>query len=415
MRTKAVELTVLALLLAGAGLGHGQSGAGGSGGGPPAKKAPAKSKLEELLAQALKDNPDIRVAAAKAAEADAELHRTRLQVVQKVVAAYRAVELAGALEAAAKTDVARMGRLGAAVARQDLDQARTALLRAKTRLAAAEADLDYLLGKAAGSAAKDEAVRKAAAAALSGLGPLGYYPPASALLSRRAEQRGRYELALRGYYSALSGAKDLKGPMVDKIRKALDRRVTLKFTDTPILGALEYLQKQAGIHIQVDRDPRFGGKVTADLTDLPLGAALQLIEDTLPGFRFAVREYGLFFASAERLPPGALLLGEFWKGGVPAGKPRTGSTPRKGAREGEISQVDPKSGLAKLTLGSSDGLVKGQIVHVYRIDRGGSTGKYLGTLRIMDASPTQAVAQPVKKTADPLQPGDRVTQDLPGR
>src|SRR5436309_9636032 len=43
----------------------------------PTKKAPAT--LEELLAQALKANPDIRVAEAKLREAEAELNRTRLQ------------------------------------------------------------------------------------------------------------------------------------------------------------------------------------------------------------------------------------------------------------------------------------------------------------------------------------------------
>src|SRR5947209_6850608 len=47
--------------------------------------APGKSKLEEMLEQALRDNPDLKVAAAKAQEAEAELNRARLAVVQKVV------------------------------------------------------------------------------------------------------------------------------------------------------------------------------------------------------------------------------------------------------------------------------------------------------------------------------------------
>src|SRR5262249_39665133 len=47
---------------------------------PPAKEkeAPAKSQLEVMLEIALKSNPDIHVAEAKAREADAELSRTRL-------------------------------------------------------------------------------------------------------------------------------------------------------------------------------------------------------------------------------------------------------------------------------------------------------------------------------------------------
>src|SRR6266478_4733040 len=48
--------------------------------------------LTELLDRALKDNPDVRVAEAKLREAEAELNRARLLVMQKVVALQRAVE-----------------------------------------------------------------------------------------------------------------------------------------------------------------------------------------------------------------------------------------------------------------------------------------------------------------------------------
>src|SRR5437016_6331892 len=51
----------------------------------PKPSQPKTQSLEEVLARALKDNPDIRVAVTKVREAEAELHRTRLQVVQKVV------------------------------------------------------------------------------------------------------------------------------------------------------------------------------------------------------------------------------------------------------------------------------------------------------------------------------------------
>src|SRR5262245_44326019 len=63
---------------------------------PPADKPPAKAEsaapkkaegtpsLEEMLAAALKNNPDIRVAEAKVREAEAELKRIQLQVSQKV-------------------------------------------------------------------------------------------------------------------------------------------------------------------------------------------------------------------------------------------------------------------------------------------------------------------------------------------
>src|SRR5262245_16438676 len=53
-----------------------------------------KSGLETALDEALKANPDLRVAAAKVSQAEAELAQVRLQVVRKVVAAYQTAETA---------------------------------------------------------------------------------------------------------------------------------------------------------------------------------------------------------------------------------------------------------------------------------------------------------------------------------
>src|SRR5437660_11022803 len=51
----------------------------------------AKLSLEETSAQALQQTPDIRVAEAKIREAEAELTRTRLQVMQKTITLYHAL------------------------------------------------------------------------------------------------------------------------------------------------------------------------------------------------------------------------------------------------------------------------------------------------------------------------------------
>jgi len=53
--------------------------------------------------------------------------------------------------------------------------------------------------------------------------------------------------------------------------------------------------------------------LTATLTDTPLSAALQLLEDTLGGHRIVVRDYGLLIVPAEKVPTGALTLTEFLK------------------------------------------------------------------------------------------------------
>ena len=122
--------------------------------GPPAasaekKDSPAKSKLEEMLQKALQDNPDLRLAAAKVAEADAELNRARLLVVQKVGAAYQAIEAQkAAVESAGAelNELKTVARSGAA-SNADLRTAEQKLLDAKAKLAALETEMPYLLGK----------------------------------------------------------------------------------------------------------------------------------------------------------------------------------------------------------------------------------------------------------------------------
>ena len=104
MRRTAVEIGALAALLLGVGLAWGQ-GAVPQPLETKAKNAETKSKLEEMLEKALRDNPDLRLAAAKVAEADAELNRARLQVVQKVGAAYQAIEVRKAAVRAATAEL----------------------------------------------------------------------------------------------------------------------------------------------------------------------------------------------------------------------------------------------------------------------------------------------------------------------
>src|SRR5262245_12234086 len=131
MRRRAAELAALVVLIAGvAGASAQTSGGSSSSGSSSGTSTKAKSKLEEALVEALRNNPDLRVALAKVNEAEAELHRTRLQVAQKVVNAYRAIELAKSqLAEAERRERARLGP--------------GELAAAQAKLAAAEADLDY--------------------------------------------------------------------------------------------------------------------------------------------------------------------------------------------------------------------------------------------------------------------------------
>jgi hypothetical protein len=302
--------------------------------GTPASTAAPKEKsgLEKALEEALKSNPDLRVAAAKVHEAEATLSRARLQVTQKVVTAFQAVEIAKVTVQIAQKTLERLRFLqkSNAVETEGVTKAEQELTAAKGKLATAEADFNYLLGKSAANKlfgnftttvplSSGVLMRSTTLGGLQGLNTttygvpvldyntgnlLSYYAPANALVVRGQPKQAPIAAA-------------------DKIRKALDRRVTMKFTDTPARDALKMIQKEAdGLHIQASlKDAGWNEKITATLTDVPLGAVLQLLEDTLGDYRTIVRGYGLLIVPQGRVPPGAVPLGDFWQGGVKSEPP----------------------------------------------------------------------------------------------
>jgi hypothetical protein len=311
-----IETAALALLLVVAVLARAQSGPGKKASPPgktPAKsvleqalaevKKPAttRSALEEALSEALKNNPDLRVASARMQEAEAVLFRTRLLVVQKVVAQQRAVEGGQAAVKLAAADLARVAALRktSAATERDLRQTEAKLAEAKAALANAQGELAYLLGRGprAGEKVKSGELLQT------------YYRRLS--LTRRA--RSHEEKAAR--------AAPVKGAMADKIRKALDRRVSYTFGGASPGEVIKAFQKDnPGIHFQVHPGTA-GERVTATLKDVPFRAALELLEDSLVGCRFVVRAYGLLIVPRDKVPSGAVLLEDLDKGPAPADKP----------------------------------------------------------------------------------------------
>src|SRR5262245_61920500 len=87
-------------------------GAANPFGGNPAAGTPAPDKLtlEELLARALKEHPDIRVAEAKLKEADAELSRARVVVAQKVISFHASLVSARHQVEEARSEERRVGK-----------------------------------------------------------------------------------------------------------------------------------------------------------------------------------------------------------------------------------------------------------------------------------------------------------------
>ena len=72
--------------------------------------------------------------------------------------------------------------------------------------------------------------------------------------------------------------------------------------------------------------------------------------------------------------------------------------------DGVIKQTDP-SGLITISLGSDAGLTKGHTLDVYRLD---PSAEFLGTVRLTDVRPNEAVGQLLKRSRTAVRVGDRV-------
>ncbi len=393
MRRVVVESAALALLAV-TGAAFGQAPAGATN--PPHKPAAAPDKpatLEEMLAKALKDNPDIQVAKSKLAEADAELNRTRLQVTQKVVVVYRSLEAQKAVVAAAEAALKRVAELSAnrAVSQAELEQARAAVLQAKAKLAEMEAEVPYLLGQQ----------------------PKHDSPE---LRATRAELLFRAVHLYSEMLDATQGEsvkQPVRGSMAEKIRKALDTPVTLNYRDTTIPEICKDFQnKMPGVPFLALIDLTSKGKADLYLsepTTVPLGAALQAFQDKF-GYRFGIREYGIVLAAT--LPGDAVPLLTFWKS---APKDETKGDAGGGQKnpppegiEGQVKALDKESGLLTISVGSDAGLTEGYTLEVYSLN----PAKYKGTVRVLQVSATEAVCKPVGRSLAAIQSGDRVASKI---
>jgi hypothetical protein len=196
------------------------------------------------------------------------------------------------------------------------------------------------------------------------------------------------------------------GPVADRVRRALDTHVTLNYNAVPVMDVLNELQKTYGLPLTVKR-PDMSYKVTLSFEDQPLGAVLQAITDVY-GVEFFLRDYGVLVAVAgQPLPPGAVRVHDFWKS-----KPKTdeSANPPAGDVEGLIRAVED-NGLVKLSIGSDAGLAKGHTLEVFRVS---PTPRYLGRLRIIEVSKSEAVGETVGRMLDRLKVGDRVGSRIIG-
>jgi hypothetical protein len=97
--------------------------------------------------------------------------------------------------------------------------------------------------------------------------------------------------------------------------------------------------------------------------------------------------------------------------GAPAtGVARRTSNPPPDDVEGLVRRAEGR--LVTITIGSDAGLAKGQTLEVFRF---GNTPRYIGRIKIVDVTPTQAVGEVVGKLTAAIREGDTVASNIMGR
>jgi hypothetical protein len=280
---------------------------GGTAGQPPAAppKAPA-DPTDALIQKALANDPDVQVARAKLALAEAEVAKARQAAVSRVITLRDTVEQQQQVVARQTEMLTLRERMAKAnqLSRAELLQAQEQVAAARATLARAETELRLLTGDGP----------KAGAAPRADVGSIAE-EVASLLASSDPQAVARALASLNGK----NDIKSLAGPIPARLGKALEKKVSLgeKGQRVTFAEALDVFKAKAGFDVPVRPMPQPLPEIISDGVELPVIAWLQMFQDLGgrqgDGFAFYVREYGLLVANRQTAPPDAVSLTAFWR------------------------------------------------------------------------------------------------------
>jgi hypothetical protein len=298
----------------------------------PDPKPQEPSQLDKDLAAALSNNPDIQVAEAQLQEAQAELNRVRLGVMQKVAALRIDIDAQKRLLEATEEDYARTRALieSGVVPQGEVQASAVALEKARADLARLEAELSAMKGEVHG-------VQQDAANTQSAID--------KGLFWLRHHQWGHPEGNLAAWFQSgnmadcaachtavhpvdphasntahtllalgfATQAKPEPGSMTDRILTALDTPIAMEGAEEALLqDFLELLRHHSDIPFRTLIGSTGGQPISLMEGELPLGAWLLVVEDSFPDVNIYIRPYGLLVTTSESPPEGAVPLHAAW-------------------------------------------------------------------------------------------------------
>lgn len=297
----------------------------------PEKAEP--SQLDKDLAAALGNNPDIQVAEAQLREAQAELNRVQLGVMQKVVGLRIDIDAQKRLLAATEEDYARSRALieSGVIPPGEAQASAVALEKARADLARLEAEFSALKGEVHGM---PQNATDAQGAIDKGLFWLAHHQLGSSLGELQGWIHGAQVADCAACHSVQQGhphggmtaqallalgiagdAKPEPGSMTDRILNALETPIQMEDGgDIPVRDFLEYLRVTSGepVPFRVLLGPWGDNEISQTDGELPLGAWLLIVQDSVPNVKIYLRPYGLLITTSETPPEKAIPLSAAW-------------------------------------------------------------------------------------------------------
>jgi outer membrane protein TolC len=231
-------------------------------------EAPTPQTLEEMLAAALRSNPDILLAEAKLRQAQAELNQARLQVTQRVATLYydrkKQQQLKEELGVVARI-VEQQVKAGRGTPKE-LTEAILNQAEAEAKLSQVEADIRYVVG----------------------LGGELHFPEEERAEADREEEE----------------APPRRPEIPPETRKLLEMPWKVEWQQISLRDALTQLQQAAGDEVAFLLDPDIDGEelqfTLSFPREIPLRNVLLALTDFQDELCFVVRDYGILLTPYER-------------------------------------------------------------------------------------------------------------------
>lgn len=274
---------------------------------PPAAVKPKKMTEPNVIEMALANDPDVQIAQAKASLAQAELLKARQAVVLRTTQMQNKIRLHEG-ELAAATDqygsVNILHQKGTATS-AELRTAQAVYQKATAMLEQAKMELKLITGQVPEANSTQAVDLIELSRRVGGMTtPRSPEKEAEAIAQLHKLEQEREQAEINEKVAAL------KGPVSDRLRKALDKPATLPDGNISLKEALQVFKERDGLDVIV-RCEQIDTSIESNGQELPMGAWLHLYEDA-GEFQFYVRPYGLL-GTMLVAPPSAPTLQQFWK------------------------------------------------------------------------------------------------------